>query len=863
MTLQADASAAPGHDIVPSPSWAAWMGLVRRWSWALVLLAGLGAVAGYHRLGTVVAQDVAFVAFQLAAVAAILAGARLHRQRLGVDWRLWAAALVVGAAGSGVYLWYEGGLGQLAPFPSAADPLFLVSQLLLAGGLYAHLRHSQAQLLDAAAVAVMGGLAFWLFLGEVFFHDAALTGAQRGLLLARPVTTLVVLALVVELWLRCRQAASTLLVGLAVAVLVTAETAYTVALAGGWYQTGGVLDSGWHLSWVLWAAAGLHPTAMASRASGARGAPPVSDWRRAGLLAGAALLVPALAAIVLWSSDREVAVAFGLVGVALSGVVFARLLAALRSSEQVLARLRVSEERTRSLAADYREVLARYDLALTEGRHTVFDWDITTGRTVRWNEAGSPLDGAPGTHEGFLSRLHEDDRGRVEAEIAAALEGAARYETDMRLRAPSGEVSWQRAVGQVLRDADGTPQRMVGITTDVTRQRHVEEQLRSTEDQLHHSQKMEALGRLAGGVAHDINNVLTVVLGHLGFLEQDVGDQDSRQDLAGIRCAAERAAGLVEQLLTFSTGAPRPGEHTDLNATIAAIGSLLSQLIGEDVQLSVLAEAEHATVPVAASRLEQIVLNLVVNAREAMPDGGVLTVRTRSVAVPEDQAGPLPAGDFIELSVTDTGVGIPQEVQDQIFDPFFTTKGEGTGLGLTTVYGVVGQAGGHISIETGLDLGTTFRIHLPRGEVAVEPAGEAAPAADVICAAPGSTTVLVVEDEQAVREVVVRALKSRGYAVRTAASGQELLNDTGDLEAVDLLVTDVVMPQVSGPALACALRAHHPDLKVLYLSGYSDQRVDLDPHRDAFLAKPFDAEVLCMGLRELLDRRTHPVRAGR
>lgn len=870
MTFQAGASAAcpsaNGHDIEQVPSTTRPVVLVRRWAWAVVLLAGLGAVAGYHRLGSVVAQDVALVALQLVAVGAILAGSRLHHQRLGADWRLWTVALLVGAAGSGVYLWYEGVLGVLAPFPSPADPLFLISQLLLAAGLYAHLRHSRAQLLDAGAVAVMGGLAFWLFLGEVFYHDAVLTGAQQAVLLARPVATLVVLALAVELWLRCRRSTSSLLLGLAVASLVITETAYTVALAGGWYQTGGPLDSGWHLSWVLWAAAGLHPAAMASRAPGSWAASSLSDWRRAALLAGAALLVPVLAGISLWSSDREVAVAFGLVGVALSGVVFARLLAALRSSEQAATRLRASEERTQDLAAQYREILERYDLALEHGGHLVWEWDVRTGDTPIYAASKSLEWLRPGTLEDFKAVVHPDDWDRIQTEIVAALAGEREYDVEFRLLPPDGDVLWFRTVAKVVRDETGQPLRVVGLGKDITREHRAEEQLHATEEQLHHSQKMEALGRLAGGVAHDINNVLTVVLGHLDFLEADAGEHHSRQDVAGIRCAAERAAGLVEQLLTFSTGSYLSGDRTDLNASMEATTSLLTQLIGEDVELSILAEAEHATVPVAASRLEQILLNLVVNARDAMPRGGELTIRTRNVTVVENQGSSVPAGDYVELSVADTGVGIPEDVQNHIFDPFFTTKGDGSGLGLTTVYGVVGQAGGHIDVETGLGTGTTFRIHLPCVVAAVEPAVEAAPAVEPAPAArpsSASETVLVVEDAEAVRNLMVRGLEGRGYEVRTAASQKLLRGGAVDLESVELLIADVVMPQVSGPALVSALRAHRPELKVLYVSGYSDQRIDLDPHRDAFLAKPFDPEALCRRVRELLDRPAQPVRAGR
>jgi PAS domain S-box-containing protein len=388
---------------------------------------------------------------------------------------------------------------------------------------------------------------------------------------------------------------------------------------------------------------------------------------------------------------------------------------------------------------------------------------------------------------------------------------------------------------------------------DVTEQRQNEEQLRV-------AHRMESIGRLAGGIAHDFNNLLTVIINHTAFAAKDVGKEDPLQaDLAEIGKAAERAGLLTRQLLAFSRKQVLKPQVLDLNKIVGGMEKMLRRLLGEDIDLAVVLAVGLGKVMADPGQIEQVVMNLAVNARDAMPDGGKLTIETAYVeldgAYSSQHVGMKP-GPYVMLSVSDTGCGMDERTRARLFEPFFTTKqtGKGTGLGLATVYGIVKQSGGDIWVYSEPGHGTTFKVYLPH-ELSAKETGERA--SQLTTDAVGTETILVVEDEDAVRNLAKRILERAGYTVLTAANGGEALVICGrQQESVGLVLTDVVMPGMNGKELADRLARLYPNLRVLYMSGYTDDAI---VHRGVlapgthFIGKPFNAADLTRMVREVLD----------
>jgi len=387
-----------------------------------------------------------------------------------------------------------------------------------------------------------------------------------------------------------------------------------------------------------------------------------------------------------------------------------------------------------------------------------------------------------------------------------------------------------------------------------------EEALRQSEEQLRQSQKMEAVGRLAGGVAHDFNNMLSVILSYGELMLSVMPQADPmRADVDEIRKAANRAASLTRQLLLFSRQQVAEPRVIDLNDVLSTMSNMLQRILGEDVELVSIPSPALWYVHVDVSHIEQVVMNLVVNARDAMPIGGKLTIETANVELDADYiAGHLPAktGAHVMLSITDTGCGIDRAVQERMFEPFYTTKerGKGTGLGLSTVFGIVQQSGGNIWVYSEVGKGTTFKIYLPRIESDIAALHQPVAPATLR----GDETILVVEDEDQVRAIVVTVLRKHGYRVLAAENaGEALLLCERHVGRIDLLLTDVVMPQMSGPELAKRLTAGRPDVRVLCMSGYTDDSIVrhgvLEAHM-AFLQKPITPATLTRKVREVLDK---------
>jgi signal transduction histidine kinase/ActR/RegA family two-component response regulator len=400
--------------------------------------------------------------------------------------------------------------------------------------------------------------------------------------------------------------------------------------------------------------------------------------------------------------------------------------------------------------------------------------------------------------------------------------------------------------------------------------RRAYDELAETQGQLEQIQKMDAIGRLAGGVAHDFNNLLTVILGRTEILLEPLPPEDPmRRGIELIRRTAGRAAELTRQLLAFSRKQVLEPVVLDLNTVATEMKDMLGRLIGEDIALLTTPSPGLGRVKADRGQIEQVLMNLAVNARDAMPQGGRLILETAEVELDEEYArrhvGARP-GPHVMLAVSDTGTGIPREIRSQIFEPFFTTKepGKGTGLGLATVYGIVKQSGGYIEVESEPGRGTTFRIYLPRFD-APSAAGDRGPRP--AAATGGTETILLVEDEEGVRELARDILRANGYTVLEARNGPEaLLICERHQGPLDLLLTDVVMPRMSGRELAERLAPLRPDLRVLYMSGYTDDAVirhGVLGAGTAFLQKPFTPAVLVQRVRETLDTAPEPAAAAR
>jgi two-component system, cell cycle sensor histidine kinase and response regulator CckA len=498
----------------------------------------------------------------------------------------------------------------------------------------------------------------------------------------------------------------------------------------------------------------------------------------------------------------------------------------------------------------------RMRFALQSANVGVWDIDYATG-AVRWSEILEAQHGMlPGTFDGnsdtFWDTIHPQDRAALVETLAEGRRTGNDFSVLHRTVWRDGSVRWLSGAGRFVLGPDGKPARGIGVSLDVTDRHRLEEQF-------HQSRKMEAIGRLAGGVAHDFNNLLTAILGYCELLLADGDAGDPRQqDVAEIQKAGLSAAQLTRHLLAFSRKEIIEPTLLDLDTVVTGMRGMLSRLIPEDVEVVLQLRAGTEVVLADRGQLEQIVMNLAVNARDAMPKGGTLTIATSSVMLDHQSAkthlGVNP-GPYVALTVADTGVGMSAEARSRLFEPFFTTKepGKGTGLGLATVHAIVTQSGGSVDVSSEAEGGSTFTVYLPRADVT--PTAPGAPSlARPIRSAGG--TVLVVEDSASVRELARRLLERHGYTVLVAANAEQATQIFERNESIDLLLTDVVMPGGSGPELTARLIARRPGLKVLYMSGYTDDAIAqhgvLNPGI-AFLHKPFTADLLDLKIREVID----------
>lgn len=444
-----------------------------------------------------------------------------------------------------------------------------------------------------------------------------------------------------------------------------------------------------------------------------------------------------------------------------------------------------------------------------------------------------------------------EDREEVLSQYRRLMAGAGAFEADRRYRRKDGSTAWGRVSAVAITDETGTPTHVTAVVIDTTI-------LRQTEERFRQAQKMGAVGRLAGGIAHDFNNLLTVITGYGQLLLDSLPVGDPNRDMVlQMTAAGEKASGLTAQLLAFSRNSVVEPRSLDLNDVVEQSSKLLQRVLGADVELSTALGQGLNMVRADPTHVEQVILNLAVNARDAMPKGGRLTIETKDLRLQAEDVATypdLPKGEYVQLAVSDTGCGMTDEVKAQVFEPFFTTKeiGKGTGLGLAVVHGAVRQCGGRVDVYSELGIGTTFRILFPAAGKKKD--GNAS--AEIAPAPRGTETILLAEDDEAVRRLARLGLEAQGYTVLEAHAGVEAVRLAELQPVIHLLVTDLVMPGMSGKELGEKVRARHPDAKVLYASGYTDEAVvrhGIVAANDAFLQKPFSPLCLARKVRAVID----------
>ena len=789
-------------------------GLVRRFAWAAYLTATTGLALLYLFLkNTPLHSGPVFNLIGLSSVVAIVVGLSMHRvARLA--WSLIACGLTTFVAGDVLAYNYQRFFGGTLPFPSVADGFYLATGPLLIAGLVLLVRkrtpaRNRAALVDALIVSTSAGALSWTLLIAPYAHDATLSVPTKLTSVAYPIVDLALSACVARLALgQGRRSPALAFLTVGILCLLATDSIYGWALLHGGYTTGGLLDGGWIAFYLLIGAAALHPNSKALVEPTADTQFRLTPTRIVGL-ACCAMVTPVVLAV----DGPHLAASDVWLLSACSGavflMVFVRLLDLGKRHQTGLRRA---------------TVLAEAGAGLVEAR------------TV--DEVGEVASAAGRAMLGGCSEVEILEAGAAEAVERAAISGTVLTLPLRGRRDSHGFLVAQGAAGDAdtfegLRTlANEVALALDGIEmADELLRRSTEkakQALGESEEQLRQSQKMDAVGNLAGGIAHDFNNLLTAINGYAEMLRSDPAGDRTYEFATAIRGAGDRAAALTQQLLAFSRRQLLRPEVISLNDAVLDMTSMLERLIGEGITIELELDAELQPTEADRSTIDQVILNLAVNARDAMAGSGTLAITTRN------------EGDHVVLTVSDTGAGMDEATAARIFEPFFTTKGvgEGTGLGLSTVYGIVAQSGGAIDVLSAPGDGATFTVRLPATLRALEVAPDV-----LVPAAAGHERVLIVDDEQAICDVLAEGLRSEGYDVTIATSGADARSLSGPWDA---LVTDVVMPGMDGVTLAREI-----DAPTLFMSGYdADGLIPLDM---PFIQKPFELAQLAGAIRRLLD----------
>lgn len=747
-------------------------------------------------------------------------------------WYLIAAGLTAFSVADIIWNIFELYGQQVPSFPAPMDAMYLAGYPLVAAGLFLLSRVDGVRPgdnIDSAIITIGLGAVSWVFLGAPFLSAPGYSGLQLATALAYPAGDALLLGAVVSIVLSGIRGASVRWLIVTAGLIVVTDGIYLHQSFLGSYSAGGWLDIGWLLSYVAIALASLQLAPLRSANTG--------DHRRlsVGRLSFPILLAtvgPALFSAQLIAGVQVNRFVIGGSVAVLIVLALARARGVVSSFNKQLARL---DEQKVSLEFQARVLDEIESFVVVVGSDARLSyWNAYAGQYFGWSD------------EDARERLWSDVFGGLDADeiagVSAGLLESGTWEGDIAIPGKSESRVVSVAVSQ-MHDETGTQVATICIGHDVTQGRELEDRLRRV-------QKLEAFGQLAGGVAHDFNNLLAVVVNYAKFLVDDLPEGDSRrEDALEIVNAGERGARLTRQLLTFSRKNVVKPEVLQLNDVVREMSKMLSRTIPENVRFSIELTDDLSSIRIDPGHMEQIIMNLVVNARDAMPDGGNMKLRTSTTSIESADAARLgiTAGRYVTFSVGDEGVGMDEHTQARIFEPFFTTKevGKGTGLGLATVYGIIQEATGAIDVKSVPGEGSEFTVYLPFHQ-SEEMEGDP----DLVIEPPlrgNGERIIVTEDEQAVRELVCRILRRNGYVVMPYSSGEEAAADieSGRVSA-DMLLTDVVMPGLSGPDLA--LRAGLP---TLLMSGYSN----LDPERVGAwptLAKPFGEAQLARAVRSVL-----------